>query len=206
MSSELPKTPKEIRDHLIAVMSTDWFLKMQGLNNDIPFFICPYQVQYAVEIEAGKTSVVSQITRSLSQQDIEVLSINMFDLSVELIQERGIWERLLEKELSISKAKFQELLQGVVDTQRHLIPAITAKMESEEHDILMLTGIGEVFPFIRSHNVLNNLQSKAKTRPTLMMYPGVYELSSETGGVLRLFDKLLDDKYYRALNILDKKA
>ena len=33
------------------------------------------------------------------------------------------------------------------------------KLADGDFDIFFLTGIGEVFPYIRSHNVLNNLQS-----------------------------------------------
>ena len=31
----------EIYEHLLAIISSDKFLRMQGLGNEIPFFICP---------------------------------------------------------------------------------------------------------------------------------------------------------------------
>ena len=64
-----------------------------------------------------------------------------------------------------------------------------------------LTGVGEVFPYIRSHNVLNNLQSHAKLRPTVLFFPGRYVHSLEKGASLDLFGILHDDKYYRAFNV-----
>ena len=33
---------KDIYDHLLRVISSNRFLKKQGLGNEIPFFICPY--------------------------------------------------------------------------------------------------------------------------------------------------------------------
>ena len=65
----------------------------------------------------------------------------------------------------------------------------------------LFPGVGEVFPYIRSHTVLNNLQSTAKEKPTIMFFPGEYRQSAEKGSSLNLFGKLLDDNYYRAFNI-----
>jgi hypothetical protein len=95
----------------------------------------------------------------------------------------------------------KELLQGVLDPETHLVPAIAAKMAEADFDVLFLSGVGEVFPYIRSHNVLSNLQSTAKDKPTVMFFPGAYTHSLEFGASLDLFEKFRDDKYYRAFNI-----
>jgi Domain of unknown function (DUF1788) len=92
-------------------------------------------------------------------------------------------------------------LQGVLDPEQHLIPEIAAALRDREFDVLFLSGIGEVFPYIRSHNVLNNLQSTAKEKPTVMFFPGTYTHALASGASLNLFDRLHDDKYYRAFNI-----
>jgi hypothetical protein len=72
---------------------------------------------------------------------------------------------------SVSKEQLKELLQGVLDPEAHLVPAIAAKLASTDFEVLFLSGVGEVFPYIRSHNVLNNLQSTAKEKPTVMFFP-----------------------------------
>ena len=73
-----------------------------------------------------------------------------------------------------------------------------------EADIAALESEGvEVYPYIRSHNVLNNLQSTAKDKPTVMFFPGRYTHALATGASLELFGMLHDDKYYRAFNILN---
>ena len=130
-----------------------------------------------------------------------MLTVNLYDLSLELLQERGILERILTEEDKYTKGELKELLQGVLDPEAHIIPAISRKMDNTNFDILFITGVGEVFPYIRSHNVLNNLQSTAKDHPTVMFFPGKYKQSLEEGASLDLFDKLHDDRYYRAFNI-----
>jgi len=185
--------------HLCAVMSGHRFLQKQGLGNEVPFFICPFNPENAVEMERMQ----HQLASSLQNDGIRVLEINLYDLSVELLQNRGIWEQVLSAEATVSKAELRELLQGVLDPEAHLIPAIAEKIKGADYDILFLSGVGEVFPYIRSHNVLNNLQSTAKDQPTVMFFPGAYTHSLEAGASLDLFGKLQDDKYYRAFNIYD---
>ena len=84
-------------------------------------------------------------------------------------------------------------------------PRQSAKIAYPLFDIVFLTGIGEVFPYIRSHNVLNNLQSVVVGRPMLMFFPGRYEQSNTLGSSLVLFGRLKDDQYYRAKNILEQE-
>ena len=190
-------SPQERYSRLYAVISSERFLKKQGLGNEVPFFICDYPPWQAVEMER----LVHQLSRRLEQDGIRVLEINLYDLSIELLRNRGIWDRISQIEESVSKEQLKELLQGVLDPEQHLVPAIAAKMRERDFDVMFVTGVGEVFPYIRSHNVLNNLQSTAKERPTVMFFPGRYTHSLESGASLDLFGRLHDDKYYRAFNI-----
>ena len=184
-------------DHLLALIKSERFLKKEGLGNEVPFFICPYPPSEAVEFERA----ISGLKKQLGQSGVSILEINLYDLCIDMLKERGVWERILEKEPTISKPQLRELLQGILDTETHLIPAIVQRMSAHPFDVLFITGVGEVFPYIRSHNVLNNLQSKAKEKPTVMFYPGRYVHSLELGASLDLFGRLHDDNYYRAFNI-----
>ena len=184
-------------NHLIKVISSQRFLLKQGLGNEIPFFICDYLPEEAVEM----AKLQKQLMRKLSQLNVHVLHVDLYDLAIELLQRRGIWKDVLETETTVSKDELVELLQGVLDPETHLAPAIAEKMKESPFDVLILTGVGEVFPYIRSHNVLNNLQRIAKDKPTLLFFPGGYTLAAETGASLDLFGRLHDDKYYRAFNI-----
>ena len=183
--------------HVLNVVSSQRFLNKQGLGNEVPFFICPYPAQQAIDAEKH----IRLLGKKLQAKGVQVLEINLYDLSIELLKRREIFATILEQEQDYSKAELKELLQGVLDPEQHLIPAIAATLAETAYDVLFITGVGAVFPYIRSHNVLNNLQSTAKEKPTIMFFPGTYEHSLETGASLDLFGKLHDDKYYRAFNI-----
>lgn len=134
---------------------------------------------------------------------ITVLDLCLYDLSLGILEERGILEQILEIEADTDKGEIRELLQSVLDPNANLIPKIGEAIEATPHDVIFLSGVGEVYPYIRSHNVLNNLQSTAKDKPTVLFFPGSYTHALATGASLDLFGRLHDDKYYRAFNILN---
>jgi len=193
----------QVEGHLLAVLKGERFLRMEGLSNEVPFFIYPYKPEDALEVAQAKKRIKNRLA---TEDGIRVREVNLYDLSVEILKERGVWERVLSVEPDQDKDDFRELLQGMLDPQLHLGPAIKAKIVDGDFDILFLTGIGEVFPYIRSHNVLNNLQSVVTGKPMLMFFPGSYEQSETLGSSLVLFGKLKDDQYYRAKNILEQEA
>jgi len=190
-------------EHLFAVLSSERFLKMQGLANEVPFFIYPYPSENALEVAQTKKRIKNRME---TEKGIRIREINLYDLSVDILMERGVWERVLAAEPDESKDDFRDMLQGMLDPQLHIAPAIRARLEDGDFDILFLTGVGEVFPFIRSHNILNNLQSVVTDKPMLMFFPGRYEQSDTLGSSLVLFGRLKDDQYYRAKNILEQEA
>ncbi len=119
-------------DHLFKLISSERFLKKQGLGNEVPFFICPYPPEKGVEMER----LVKQLVRQLDQAGISILQLDLYDLSIELLQQRGIWERVLKAEPSLPKENLLETLQGVLDPEKHLIPAIAEKMSQAEFSAL----------------------------------------------------------------------
>ena len=193
------KSMSERLKHLYKVISSQRFLKMQGLNNEVPFFICAYQSKDSVDMEQLQAQLVSR----LEQSGVQVLQVNIYDLAIALLQERGIWQQIIDIETSVSKEELKELLQGVLDPDTHLVPAIAQKMLAADFDVIFLNGVGEVFPYIRTHSILNNLQSTATQIPTLIFFPGEYSHSLESGASLELFGRLRDDRYYRAFDIAD---
>lgn len=193
----------EQEQHLLAVLSSRRFLEMEGLGNEVPFFIYPYDPEDSLAVEAAKKRIKNKLK---NDHGVTVLEINLYDLSVDMLRERGVWDRLLALEVAQGKDAFLKPLQNMLDPGSKLIPAIKERLDAATYDIFFLTGIGEVFPYIRSHNVLNNLQSVATGKPMLMFFPGEYKQSGTTGSSLVLFGRLKDDNYYRAFDIRDREA
>ncbi|TSE17863.1 DUF1788 domain-containing protein [Arthrobacter sp. KBS0703] len=189
--------------HVYEVLRSTRFLKMEGLSKEVPFFIYHYPPAWAREVDGLRDRV---ITKLRSDDGLNVLEINLYDLAVQLLRERGVWNRLLALEPDMNKADFRETLQGMLDPHDHLAPAIRDRLELEPSDMVFLAGIGEVFPFIRTHTVLENLQSVVTGRPMLAWFPGTYEFTKASGHQLRALNLSARDSYYRAKDILEQEA
>jgi hypothetical protein len=194
-----PISRRERAEHLFKVVTSQRFLTKQGLGNEVPFFICPYPAEEGLSMNEDRLDLVTRITHA----GIAVLDLSLYDLSLGILEERGILEQILEIERDTDKREVRELLQSVLDPKANLIPRIGEAIDATPHDVIFLSGVGEVYPYIRSHNVLNNLQSTAKDKPTVLFFPGSYTHALATGASLDLFGRLHDDKYYRAFNILN---
>lgn len=186
-------------EHLFQVLSSKKFLQMEGLGNEIPFFICPFPPRESNEM----AEAVEGLKHRLEIKGIRVLLINLYDLSIEILKEQGVWDALLEQEAQLGRDEVLDLLQNVLDPESRLVPAIESIVENGIYDMLLLTGIGEVYPYLRAHTILNNLQSKIKEFPTVLFYPGEYTFTPERGSTLKLFGRLHDANYYRAFNLFD---
>ncbi|MEJ1922500.1 DUF1788 domain-containing protein [Microbacterium sp. KHB019] len=193
----------EQEKHLVSVLSSRRFREMEGLGNEVPFFIYPYDPEDSLAVAAAKKRLKNRLK---NDHGVTVLEVNLYDLAIELLQARGVWERLLKLEAEQGKDALIKPLQNMLDPGSKLIPAIKERLDSASYDILFLTGIGEVFPYIRSHNVLNNLQTVATSKPMLVFFPGDYKQSGTAGSSLVLFGRLKDDNYYRAFDIRDREA
>lgn len=189
---------KEKFDHLFKIIIKDSFLKMEALGGEIPFFIASYDAQDELDCRHE----ITLIKRKLDNSGIPVLELNLYKIVCELLEANGGIERMFRVEKRRDKDKFLRALQSTLNLHDVLLPRIKEIIENHpDAKVFFLTGIGLVYPFIRSHTILNNLQNIAKTAPSVIFFPGEYD-----GNTLRLFDRLKDDNYYRAFNIFKIRA
>ena len=179
-------------NHLFKVISSKRFLSKEALGGEIPFFIASYNAVQELDVKDS----VKMLINKLDTAGVPLLEINLYDLVCEILEGKGGMDRLFRVEKAKSKEKFLRALQSSLNIHQVLMPLIDEKIKDSEAKVYFLTGIGLVFPYIRSHNILNNLQNIAKEAPTVAFFPGDYN-----GHSLNLFGLLKDDNYYRAFNI-----
>lgn len=179
-------------EHLYQVISNEEFLRMESLGGEIPFFISAFDARQQTDVDKA----VKGLKNKLETNGIPVLELNIYDISIDLLNQELGDDEIFELEKSMDKREFKEALQSTLDINEVLIPKIKTIIDSSSARVYFLTGIGMVFPFIRSHNVLNNLQNVAKKAPTVAFFAGDFN-----GFSLELFGLMKDDNYYRAFNI-----
>ena len=199
----MPSRPDENLDQtferLFRVISSPAFLQRRGLGGELPFFISAFNPALQSKVDANVPSLASR----LANTGIPLLHLDLYDLTVELFQRRDRWDKHLASEPVTPKEKFIKTLQNVTDADNNLAPLIAAKLAEAPVQVLLLTGVGLVYPYLRSHTVLENLQKVTKQTPTVLFFPGDYSYVDGKGSYLKLFGILPDDRYYRAFNIAD---
>ena len=190
----------ELLEHLTSIVSKKEFINKKSPNNEIPFYICPFLPEFTLEVY----EVISYLKKQLNKKEIEVLEIDLYDISIEILKNRkgNLFEKLKKKESQMKKNLFKETLQNVLNAEKHLVPEISNFISNKEYEVLFIKGIGEVFPYIRTHNLLNNLQKLLKNHPSIIFFPGSYQNDPKLGSSLNLFCEFYNDNYYRAFNIL----
>ncbi len=120
----------------------------------------------------------------------------MFKLIVDYLKDQQMLEAALEMQRKEGDAELMSAFHGVIEGEI-LAPLIARTAQHEKQDLVIITGIGNAYPLIRTHDLLNNLQSLMKNKPLIVFYPGKY-----TGQTLSLFGELKDQNYYRAFRLV----
>ena len=179
-------------NHLYKVISSREFLKKESLGGEIPFFISSYSAEDELEIRSSIKGLINKLDTS----GIPVLELNLYTITCDILESRGGMDRMFTVEKIKKKSSFLRALQSSINIHEIFMPRVAQLIKESNAKVYFLTGVGLVYPFIRSHNILNNLQSIAKDSPTVMFFPGDYD-----GHSLKLVGLLKDDNYYRAFNI-----
>ena len=178
-------------EHLYTNLKNKKFLNNEAIGGEVPFYIFPYKIEEQSKIYEN----IENIKKRLQRDGISVYEINLFDLSIEMLKERNALQKLIENEPKLTKKRLLDMLKMMLDVENKMTKKIEELVKQNYSNIVFLTGVGEVYPFIRSHLILNNLQNKIKDRPLVMFYPGIYTKE------LSLFGRFKEENYYRAFNL-----
>lgn len=190
-----------LADRLFHVFSQPNFLEMKGLANEVPIFVQTYDPA----LEDAVRRMLHALVGRLRAKGIEVRSLDLFDLVLQELEDHGILEDLIRDEAQFEKAELMETLRNYSDPKTHLIPRLVRAIDEGDTQITMLTGAGRVYPFLRTHTILESLQPAMLHHPVVLFFPGEYTQDLEGGSMLRLFGSLpsprIHNPYYRAMNL-----
>lgn len=178
---------------LPKILSAD-FLSGRGIGNEIGFYIFEYPPENELQVREHLAALLHHIAKE--RPDLRVKHINLFDFVLEYLQSRN----LLEKAVKMQQERGDDALQKALAAPLHenkLAPLLAAEANPEQHDIVLLSGVGSAWPLLRTHTLLSNLHPMMGQTPLVMFYPGRYD-----GQSLRLFGKLKNNNYYRAFKLV----
>lgn len=177
-------------------LSTDELLSNKGLGNEIGFWIFDYPPERELEVRSFIDGVLLP-GMAKRQPALRPAVVNLFNLIIELLEDRKLFDRVLDIQTTKGDAAALTALRPVLKEDK-LAERIASQIDFDQVDMLLLTGVGAAYPMLRSHTLLAGLQATMKDKPVVMFYPGRYD-----GFSLRLFNKLADDHYYRAFRLVE---
>jgi hypothetical protein len=177
-------------------ITSNEFLSGTGIGNETPFYIFDYAPEEELRVREHVQFLLQHIPKQ--RPGMRVSHVNLFDLVIDHLRNRKLLESSYKMQLEKGDQRLLTELGKVLDAEK-IAPVFTKAAEPENNDLVLVTGVGSVWPVLRTHNLLNNLQSRMAKTPLLMFYPGRYD-----GKNLRLFGKVESSPYYRAFRLIER--
>lgn len=177
-------------DQVSIRLSEEGFLSNKGLSNEVGIHVFCYDP--ADELLVRK---YFDKLKNDSSKPYRLIECDLYKIFLKICEEKRILKTIPNMEERKGSAYLLAQLQKVAVPE-----AFVEKMKYEPHehgDVLLISGVGKVYPFMRSHKILDNIQHIFADIPVLMLYPGTFD-----GQDLDLFGKFLDGHYYRAFNLV----
>jgi len=190
----MKKNFEERLNAILQKITSDDFLAHKGSSGEIPFYVFDYPPELELKMREHVGFMASRIARQ--NRNIKLIHIKLFDLMVNHMRERGNLEKALKLEAEKGSAELWKALSASVKPER-FVKIIDEKFKLKGANLIFISGVGTIWPWVRAHSLLNNLQSITGDVSVVMFYPGKY-----TGKSFRLFGKMDGNNYYRAFRLI----
>ena len=189
-------------NQILPKITSEDFLRGHGIGNEIAFHIFDYPPEDELAVREHIDFLLAHIHKR--KPGLKVGHVNLFELVLDYLRSR----KLLEKSLELQRARGNEALlkalKGVLNEVK-IAARFGEVTKPEEQDLILISGVGSVYPMLRSHTLLSNLHSVMGQTPLVMFYPGRYDRTA-----LQLFgktglagDRQGSSRYYRAFRLID---
>ena len=193
-------------NQILPKLTSDDFLSARGIGNEIAFYIFDYPPEDELRVREHVEFLLTQLPRR--KPGLRVMHVNLFEFLIDYLKER----KLLVKSFQLQREKGDDALlkalKGILHEEK-IAKRFADIAKPEDHDLVLISGVGSAYPLLRSHTLLSNLHSHMGQTPLVMFYPGRYDTQS-----LRLFGKTglagssaeerkKKTNYYRAFRLID---
>lgn len=186
---------EERLNHVLPRLVSPDVLDNKGAGGEIGFWIFDYPPEDEMQMRLWLTDVIEPGLRR-QQPDLRFATIDLFECVMSLLEERGLIAKAFDMQMKQGDEAALKSLRSVLKEDR-LAARIVEQAGVKDLDLLIVKGVGAVYPMLRTHTLLSALHPHMRDTPLVMFYPGRYD-----GQSLRLFSKLTDDNYYRAFSLV----
>ena len=192
------KTIHERLDQILPKIMDQRFREGRGLGNEIGFYIFDYDPEDELIVREHIAFLKQKVNNDNSE--ITIREFDLFDITIEILESKGYLEKVFSMESEKGTSAILNPIKNTLRlTQKNDLIVDYIRTRIKNNDVVFLTGVGKVWPIIRSHTILNNLHAVVDNVPLVMFYPGTY-----SGQDLHLFDEISDQNYYRAFTLVER--
>lgn len=179
---------KERLDKLKTKFTEENFLTNKGLGNEVGIYIFSYDPEDEMVVRYFLSKIKNETA-------FNAILYDLYDIFNNYLADR----KLLNRVEALEERSGREIVEKQLKT---LIPPklFVEKMKYDNHqrgDVVIISGVGKIYPFVRIHTMLENIADEFKDVPVVVFYPGNYD-----GKTLTLFNKFLDDNHYRSFILM----
>ena len=194
----MKKSLEERFEILDNTLKSENFLANRGLGNEVGYYIFDYDPKHEL--------LVREYIRNLEKRNspetdgFKIQAFNLYEIMIDFIEKKGYLNQIEKMEhrhdIMYVSTRINRLLkmEEFDDSQMYFTQYISERVQT--NSIVFLTGIGEIYPLIRAHSVLNKMHLVYTKTPVIMMYPGEYDRLR-----LTILNSNKDSNYYRAFRI-----
>lgn len=185
-------------DKILPRIQEKSFRENKGLGNEIGFYIFDYDPSHEF-IVRDYIKFLKEKTNN-GNTGLYIKEFDLYEIMLEILENKSYLNRVFDmEEKSGSDYVINAIKKTLRLTQNNDLVVDYIRSRTDKNHILFLTGVGKIWPIIRSHTVLNTLHAVIEDVPLIMFFPGIYD-----GLELKLFDEIKDDNYYRAFKLIER--
>ena len=188
-------------NQILPRITSEAFLSSEGIGNEIACYIFDYSAEDELKVREHIEMMVDRLASHHSE--LRVLHLNLLETSMAYLKKRGLLDKALKMQATKDDAAILHALEGPMAATK-VCEFIAAEYEPKDYDLVLLSGVGSVWPMLRAHSLLNCLHTVMGKTPLVMFYPGSFD-----GTTLRLFGQIATEAsrpgtkpYYRAFTLI----
>ncbi|MBN2499545.1 MAG: DUF1788 domain-containing protein [Anaerolineales bacterium] len=181
-------------NRILPKLTSDELLSGSGLGNEIGFYVFDYPAEEELRVREHIQFLLDHLPKS--KPGLRVKHVNLFDLVIDYLKSRNLLDRAIEMQRAQGDEAVFKALSAPLHESR-LAQVFADAAQPGQHDLVLVSGVGSVWPLLRSHALLNNLHPVMGNTPLVMFYPGKYDQLT-----LQLFGILESRNYYRAFKLV----
>ena len=169
-------------------------LSGSGLGNEIGFYVFDYSAEDELRVREHIQFLLDHLPKS--KPGLRVKHVNLFDLVIDHLKSRNLLDRAIQMQRTQGDKTVFKALRAPLHESR-LAQVFADAAQPSQHDLVLVSGVGSVWPLLRSHALLNNLHPVMGNTPLVMFYPGKYDQLT-----VQLFGIVESRNYYRAFKLV----